>query len=121
VRKRNTERYYRLDPLVPDPEDPGFEPVLEPEDFEPIPELPVLEPGDPEPDGRSAELPPIPDEEPPIPDEPVELDAPDVLTPRAFAVWLSNCPVVCIFFAFWNSLNAWRVLGPITPSIGPGS
>jgi hypothetical protein len=114
-----------LEPLIPEDDVPEEEPLMPDE----VPEEEPLMPDEVPP---AAELPPeveplmpvedLPAEEEPIPDAPpAELDAPDMLTPRALAVSLFTLPVAWRFFAFWKSLNACCVFGPITPSIGPGS
>ena len=122
-------------------EDPPLESVLEEPlpapDEPPVPnELPdgplldglVEEP--PEDDFSVAEL--RPDEEAPLPDEllsileeaPLEEEPfplPAASTPSALAVLSSSRPVACIPLSFWKARRACCVLGPITPSTGPGS
>lgn len=86
-----------LDPL-PLPE-PGAEPDEDPDEPEPGVELEPVDPlpERPEEDGLAG----VPEEEPLIPEDPVEeLDPPEALTPNALEVWLSSCPVACIFLDF---------------------
>ena len=81
------------EPLLPDPDDPVLEPLLLPEPVvDPLPRLegePDDELPEPAPEGLLADEPvpllPMLDE-----DEPLELDVPEALTPRALAVSLFN-------------------------------
>jgi hypothetical protein len=101
------------------------EPALDEPELEPVPKLleSLLDEEDPR-----LPLDPVPVEDPddelPMPEDVPEDEEPmpvPASTPRALTVLSSSRPVAERLLDFWNSRRACCVLGPSTPSSGPGS